>query len=103
MPIFLKISRSTSLWITTALQGQKGASVVRPPSSIPCPLHPNQCQLAESRGTVICRNHATLRTSRKPHRRLCTREGHAGLCGTSQPESETVRLDGKCRPDSRQS
>src|SRR5215472_1071092 len=80
-------------------QGDQGASVVGAPPAVPRPFHADQRQLAESRGTIVCRSDGTMRPPRKSHSHSITGEGNARLLGSAQQRSKAVCLDGGCGSD----
>ena len=73
----------------------KGANVVGAPSSISRPFHTDERQLAEPGGTIVRRSDGTMRPPWKPYGSSSAGEGHAGLSGSAEPRSETVRVDGE--------
>ena len=69
------------------------------PPAISDSLHANQRQLAQLDGTVICRNHRTVRSAGQPHQRSTTREGAIGIYRPKERQSKTVCLDRKRQSD----
>jgi transposase len=65
-------------------QDAEGEALVRPASALSFALHPDQCQLAQPSGTLLCRNYAAAHSARHLHSRARVGAGHSRLPTTPQ-------------------
>lgn len=84
------------------LPGGQGSRLVRATPALSRSFHADQRKLAQPGGATLRRGDRGLRPPRQSHSRSNVGASHARLFGPAESESQALRMDRRCRFDSRQ-